>query len=89
MPRSVDEIRAHPDELAARFENYEPAPAHELDPTAVTLLREAVTQRSEAERRVIEVARTAGKAGISWSAIGTFSATSAEATRQRYANNVG
>jgi hypothetical protein len=88
MPRSVDEILAHADELAAKFENYEPDPAHELDPVAVALLREAVTQRSEAERHVIEAVRTAREAGISWSAIGTFLGTSGEAARQRYANKV-
>lgn len=88
MPRSVDEILAHADELAAKFANYEADPAHELDPAAVALLREAVTQRSEAERRVIEAVRTAREAGISWSAIGTFLGTSGEAARQRYANKV-
>lgn len=88
MPRSVDEILAHADELAAKFESYEPDPAHELDPVAVALLREAVTQRSEAERHVIEAVRSAREAGISWSAIGTFLGTSGEAARQRYANKV-
>lgn len=88
MPRSIDEILAHADELAARFEDYEPDPAHELDPAAVALLREAVTQRSEAERHVIEAVRTAREAGISWSAIGTFLGTSGEAARQRYGSQV-
>ena len=88
MPRSADEILAHADELAAKFENYEPDPAHGLDPVAVALLREAVTQRSEAERRIIDAVRTAREAGISWSAIGTLLGTSGEAARQRYANKV-
>ncbi|WP_310962803.1 hypothetical protein [Nocardioides terrisoli] len=88
MPRSVDEILAHADQLAAKFENYEPDPAHELDANAVALLREAVTQRSAAERHVIDAVRAAREAGISWSAIGSFLGTSGEAARQRYANKV-
>ena len=40
MPRTVDEILQHADELAARFESYEPNPADELDAGAVALLRE-------------------------------------------------
>lgn len=88
IPRSVDEILAHADELAARFENFEPDPAHELDANAVALLREAVTQRSEAERHVIDAVRAAREAGISWSAIGTFLGTSGEAARQRYGSKV-
>ena len=34
MPRTVDEILAHADELAARFENYEPVAADEVDVAA-------------------------------------------------------
>ncbi len=81
MPRTVDEILAHADELATRFENYEPDPADELDADAVTLLRAAVAERSDA-------VRTARHAGLSWSAIGTFVGTTGEAARQRYANKV-
>lgn len=88
MPRSVDEILAHADELAARFENYEPNPADELDVVAVTLLRSAVAERSEAERHMIEAVRAARQAGLSWGAIGAFVGTSGEAARQRYANKV-
>ena len=41
MPRTVKEILAHADELAERFENYEPSPDDELDPAVVALLRAA------------------------------------------------
>lgn len=88
MPRSVDEILAHADELAAKFEDYEPDPAQELDPAAVALLRAAVSERSEAERHVIDAVRSAREVGFSWSAIGTFLGTSGEAARQRYASKV-
>lgn len=88
MPRSVDEILQHADELAARFENYEPDPADELDTGAVTLLRAAVHERSQAERHLIEAIRTARESGMSWSAIGTLVGTSGEAARQRYSGKV-
>ena len=59
MPRSIDEILQHADELAARFENYEPDPSHELDAGAVALLRSAILERSQAERHLIDAIRTA------------------------------
>ncbi|WP_462418260.1 hypothetical protein [Kytococcus sp. Marseille-QA3725] len=84
MPRSVEEILAHADELAVRFEGYEPRPGDELDVQAVTELRNAVAEQSAAERHVIEAVRTARRAGMSWASIGTFVGTSGEAARQRY-----
>lgn len=88
MPRSVEEILQHADELAARFENYEPSDSDELDSSAVALLRKAIQARSSAERSVIEAIRAARQSGMSWSAIGTFIGTSGEAARQRYADKV-
>jgi hypothetical protein len=88
MPRSVEEILQHADELAARFENYEPSDSDELDARAVALLREAIQARSSAERSVIEAIRAARQSGMTWSAIGTFIGTSGEAARQRYADKV-
>jgi hypothetical protein len=88
MPRTVDEILQHADELAARFESYEPNPADELDTGAVALLRAAVAERSQAERHLIDAIRKAREAGMPWSAIGTFVGTSGEAARQRYTNKV-
>lgn len=88
MPRTVEEILQHADELAARFESYEPDPADELDAGAVALLRAAIAERSEAERHPIEAVRKAREAGMSWSVIGTFVGTSGEAARQRYSSKV-
>ncbi|WP_235432412.1 hypothetical protein [Nostocoides japonicum] len=88
MPRTVEEILAHAEELAARFEGYEPDPTDELDPTAVALLRAAVAERSEAEQHLLEAVRAAREKGLSWSAIGTFVGTTGEAARQRYAERV-
>ncbi|TWP35927.1 hypothetical protein [Leekyejoonella antrihumi] len=54
MPRSVQEILDHADELAKRFENYEPSAADERDPAAFAELRRAVLLRSDAERSIKE-----------------------------------
>lgn len=88
MPRSVEEILAHADQLAGRFEDYEPQPGDELDPTAVGGLRAAVQERSAAERHMLDAVRSAREAGLSWSAIGTLVGTSGEAARQRYGRKV-
>lgn len=88
MPRTVDEILEHADELAARFEDYEPSAADELNAEAVVRLRSAVQARSEAERHIVEAVRAARHSGMSWAAIGTFLGTSGEAARQRYAAKV-
>ena len=88
MPRSVDDILKHADELAARFEDYDPDPNQELDPDAVRLLRQAVQERSAAERHIVEAIRAAREAGMSWSVIGAFVGTSGEAARQRYGGKV-
>jgi hypothetical protein len=52
MPRSVEEILKHADELAKRFEDYEPRSEDKWDADAVMALREAVIERSEAERHL-------------------------------------
>jgi len=89
MPRTVEEILAHADELAARFENYEPSADDELDVTALTELRAAVAEQSAAERHLVDAIRGARAAGTSWSTIGAFVGTTGEAARQRYSRLVG
>jgi hypothetical protein len=88
MPRSVDEILKHADQLAARFEDYEPSASDELNADAVAKLRDAVAERSEAERHMLEAIKGAREAGLSWAAIGGLVGTSGEAARQRYASRV-
>lgn len=84
MPRTVDEILAHADELAARFENYEPNPADEIDTEAMQALRDAVIEQSNAERHLLAAIKRARGSGMTWATIGTFVGTSGEAARQRY-----
>ena len=87
MPRSVEEIIAHADEYAARFENYEPRVEDEV-PIEVLNLRQAAWSRSDAEREMLEAVAAARQAGTSWSMIGSVIGTSGEAARQRYGSKV-
>lgn len=84
MPRSVQEILDHAEELALRFESFEPATGDERDPAAYQALREAVVSRSEAERSIREAVAAARSHGYSWAFIGKIIGTSGEAARQRY-----
>jgi hypothetical protein len=85
MPRTVQDILDHADELANRFEHYEPAPHDERDPEAFAALRDAVLSRSDAERAIRAAVDNARAHGYSWSLIGSLIGTSGEAARQRYA----
>ncbi len=84
MPRTVQEILDHSDELAKRFEDYEPTPGDERDPEAFVALRRAVESRAEAERSIVEAVARARTRGYSWRMIGSIIGTSGEAARQRY-----
>lgn len=84
MPRSVQEIVDHSEELASRFEDYEPAAGDERDPAVYVTLRKAVVARSDAERSIKEAVAAARSHGYSWAFIGKIIGTSGEAARQRY-----
>jgi len=85
MPRSLQEILAHADELGRRFEEHEPDDVRTAAP--LYAIREAVTGRAAAERRVAQTVATARDAGVSWAAIASMLDTSGEAARKRYAGH--
>lgn len=84
MPRSVQEILDHAEDLARRFEDYEPGAEDERDPAVFASLRAAVVSRSDAERAISAAVDAARQAGYSWAFIGSVLGTSGEAARQRY-----
>ncbi|MHB1570191.1 MAG: hypothetical protein ACYCXW_11065 [Solirubrobacteraceae bacterium] len=84
MPRTVRDILDHSDELAKRFEDYEPKADDERDPDTFTALRQAVQSRARAERSIVEAVARARAGGCSWQTIGSLLGTSGEAARQRY-----
>ncbi|HLW96583.1 MAG TPA: hypothetical protein VKS25_14500 [Solirubrobacteraceae bacterium] len=86
MPRTVQDILDHADELANRFEDYTPNEQDERDPESFNALREAVLSRSDAERSIKVAVDNARTHGYSWALIGSLLGTSGEAARQRYSN---
>ena len=82
MPRSLQEILEHADELGRRFEEHEPTDVRDAAP--LHAIREAIIERAATERRVAEAVATAREAGVPWSAIGSMLGTSGEAARKRY-----
>jgi hypothetical protein len=83
MPRSIQEILDHADELAQRFENYEPGEGDEL-PVEEYLLQRAALARARSEREIVDAVAAARMAGISWNKIGKILGTSPQAAQQRY-----
>ena len=83
MPKSIQEILDHADELAQRFEDFEPGPNNER-PVAEYLLHRAALARARSERQIVEAVEAARADGLSWSRIGALLGTSAQAAQQRY-----
>ena len=84
MPRTVQDILDHAEELARRFESYEPAAADERDAQVFAALRDAALSRSNAEQAISAAVGDARQHGYSWAFIGSVLGTSGEAARQRY-----
>ncbi len=87
MPRSIQEILDHADDLARRFEEYEPMPDDKVD-VAEHLLRRAALARARTEHQMAEAVVAARAAGLSWKRIGEQLGTSAQAAQQRYGSFV-
>jgi hypothetical protein len=83
MPRSIQEILDHADELAKRLEDYEPKPGDE-HPLEEYLLERAAIARARGEQQVLDAVTTARGKGMSWQRIGHILGTSAQAAQQRY-----
>lgn len=83
MPRSIQDILDHADELAKRFEDYEPEAGDER-PVEEYLLQRAVLARARGERQIVEAVTAARAKGISWQRTGELLGTSAQAAQQRY-----
>ncbi len=84
MPRSIQEILDHGDELAQRFADYEPTAGDER-PVEEYLLERATIARARGERQVVDAVAAARSKGMSWQRIGDILGTSAQGAQQRYA----
>ena len=87
MPRSIQEILDHADQLAKRFEDYEPKPGDER-PVEEYLLERAAIARARGEQQVLDAVTRAKSKGMSWQRIGDILGTSAQAAQQRYGATV-
>ena len=85
MPRTIQEILDHADELAKKFEDSDPAVGIER-PVSELLLRRAALARARSERQIIEAVEAARADGVPWAKIGALLGTSAQAAQQRYGN---
>ncbi len=85
MPRSIQDILDHADQLAERFENYDPAPGDER-PVEEYLLQRAALARARSERDIVDAITAARSKGVPWQRIGELLGTSAQAAQQRYGN---
>jgi hypothetical protein len=83
MPRSIQEILDHGDDLAKRFEDYEPKPGDER-PVEEYLLERATIARARTEREIVDAVTAARSKSVSWQRIGEILGTSAQAAQQRY-----
>ncbi len=87
MPRSIQEILDQADELAKKFEDYEPEASDER-PVEEYMLERAALARARSERQVADAVIAARAAGASWQKIGGLLGTSAQAAQQRYSSVV-
>lgn len=84
MPRSLQEILDQSDELAKRFEDYEPTEVDRRPVAPLHRARTAVRAKAEAEAEVAAAVAEMRSSGYSWATIGSVVGTSGEAVRQRY-----
>jgi tellurite resistance protein len=84
MPRTAHQILAQANELAKRFEDFDPGVEAGIDAHALREIRHAFARRAEAEREINEAVAVARADGHSWATIGAMLGTSGEAARQRY-----
>jgi len=83
MPRSIQDIIDHAEELARQFENFSSDEASEI-PVEEYLLQRAVVARARSEQQLIESVSMARNAGLTWQRVGELIGTSAQAAQQRY-----
>ena len=69
MPKSIQEILDHADELAEQLEDYEPQPGDER-PVEEYLLERAALARARGERQIVDAVTAARAKNVPWQRIG-------------------
>ena len=88
MKWTREKIAKHADQLADRFEDFDPAEATEV-PVTEYLLARAVRERDRSEQEVTGAVAAALEAGTSWSRIGLILGTSEHEAKLRYSHVEG
>jgi hypothetical protein len=83
MPRSIQDIIDHADELAHQFEQLNDEEAVEV-PVEEYLLHRAVIARARSEQALLKAVAGARASGMSWQRIGAVLGTSTQAAQQKY-----
>lgn len=84
MPRTLQEILDHADEIADAFETHEADEVTDLSAELLQQLRKALKLRAAAERAIADTVAEMRKDGYSWTVIGGELGTTGEAARKRY-----
>ena len=87
MPRSIQDLLDHADEIASQFENLEPTDATEVS-VAIYLLRRSVVDRARSERHLVQAVLEARHTGLTWKQISSELGISAQAAQQRYGSHI-
>ena len=87
MPRSLEDILKHADELADRFERDDLPLDGDGHEHAITVLRAAVIHAADAEQELAQAVAAARSDGMPWVGIGLILGVSGEAARKRYGND--
>jgi len=83
MPRSIQEILDHANDLSSRFEDYEPR-VEDRRSVEEYMLERAALARARSEQQIIDAVTKGRRGGLSWKRIGQILGTSAQAAQQRY-----
>ena len=84
MPKTLQEIIDHADDMSTAFDDYQAQASTLRDPAPLLRARAAVHARARAEAEVAAAVAAMRDTGYSWAAIGMVLGTTGEAARQRY-----
>jgi hypothetical protein len=84
MPRSVEEILQHADELARSFEEFDPDETDQPTAEALAAIHRAHLSSTQALTDLVNAVAAARELHVPWKMIGPLVGTSGEAARQRY-----
>jgi len=83
MPKSMEELIQHADDISEMFENWDSSKSIILSKEETAILR-AVHQRCFQEKKIADAVRNARAKDISWKDIGFVLGTSAQSAHRKY-----